>query len=781
MNPFRILDRYVIRETALPALIGLLVFTFVLLIPPILNQGEQLIVKGASWGVAGRVLLLLVPQGLGITIPMALLLGLLIAFGRLSADREAVALQACGVSLYRLLRPAAVISLAGFAATLYVMIVLLPDSNQAFRELTFKVVTSRAQGDVKPRVFFEDFPGKVLYVRDVDPAGGLPWRGVFVADTQDPNQPVVYVAREGGVAIDAAKRTIQMTLVDGWSHRTHASEPQNYDVSRFGETVISLDPDSVFPREGPMKGDNEMTIAELRQRIAEQRAKNDSTHNQEIAIHQKFSIPVACLVFGIIATALGVTTRRDGKLASFVLGICVVFAYYVVLYLPRALAKGGQLSGPVAAWLPNVVIGLVGIWLLVRQGSFAERPIRIPLPFLRRREAPAPAVPGGAAPARPAERRVVVVIRIPQFALPRPKLIDLYVTRLSLRIIGLALFALLGLFYISSFVDLSEKLFKGTATGRMVLQYLWFSTPEFLYFIIPMSILIATLVTVGGLTKSSELIVMRACGVSLYRVAAPLLLIALGASSVLFLLEERVLGYTRRRSDEIQQVIRGRTPRTFNVLNQKWIVSRDGNIYHYAYFDPRRREMTGLSIFSFDPRDNKLARRTDVKRAVYTGAAADPALWRGKDGWTREFAGDAVRYAPALELDVKLEEPEYFMTERPEAERMSYTQLRDYIRDLRTSGLNVLPSTVALYRKLAFPFVTIIMTLIAVPFAVTTGRRGALYGIGVGIVLAIVYWVTISIFAAIGSAGLISPILAAWVPNLLFGAAAGYLLLTVRT
>ena len=121
------------------------------------------------------------------------------------------------------------------------------------------------------------------------------------------------------------------------------------------------------------------------------------------------------------------------------------------------------------------------------------------------------------------------------------------------------------------------------------------------------------------------------------------------------------------------------------------------------------------------------------------------------------------------------------MTEAREPELMNFAQLRSYITELKASGYNVLDHEVGLHRKIAFPFVTLVMTLIAVPFAVTTGRRGAMYGIGVGIVLALVYWTMISIFAAFGQGGLIDPMLAAWAPNLIFGAAAVYLLLTVRT
>ena len=113
----RIVDRYIIRELLLPFLIGLVVFTFLLMIPPLADYSEQLISKGVSWTIVVRVLVTLVPQALAITIPIALLIGLLIGFGRLSADRESVALQACGISIYRLLRPVMVVAVVGWGVT----------------------------------------------------------------------------------------------------------------------------------------------------------------------------------------------------------------------------------------------------------------------------------------------------------------------------------------------------------------------------------------------------------------------------------------------------------------------------------------------------------------------------------------------------------------------------------------------------------------------------------------------------------------------------------------
>src|SRR6187397_2509617 len=158
----RILDRYLVREIAMPFALGLTVLTFILILPPILVAGEDFISKGVEWSIVVRAMGLLLPQALSLTIPMAVLLGILVGFGRLSADREFVAMQAGGISLLRLLRPVAFVAFIGTAATAYETIVALPNANQKFREIAFGVVTERLESSVKPRVFFEDFPQRVI-------------------------------------------------------------------------------------------------------------------------------------------------------------------------------------------------------------------------------------------------------------------------------------------------------------------------------------------------------------------------------------------------------------------------------------------------------------------------------------------------------------------------------------------------------------------------------------------------------------------------------------------
>jgi LPS export ABC transporter permease LptF/LPS export ABC transporter permease LptG len=783
----RILDRYIIREILLPFAIALVVLTFVLIIPFIIEQAEQFIQKGVAWSTILQVMATLVPATLGLTIPMALLVAALIGLGRLASDREIVVLMACGVSPYRLLRPVLLFGAVAALATLYVLVEWIPNANQSYREIIARVVADRAEQQVRPRVFFEDFPNTVLYVREISPANG--WQDVIAADTRNPAQPTIWIARTGRMVVDRTAQTIHMTLLDGSQHTTKGGEPANYEIARFKEMTLALDPQTVFPRTGPARGEREMSIPELREQIAMLAGRNLPHHNLVVEIHKKFSIPVACLVFALLAVGLGVTNRREGKLASFVLGIGVIFVYYVIMFGAHAMTKGGLIPAWSAMWLPNLLLGGAGVALLLSRSRGVGQTMRLTLPAIRwpRRSSAAPVETAADAPPTsvPARRRrgTVVVIRIPQFDLPRPNLLDLYVARTYVRMLALCIVGIMGLFYISTFLDKSDKLFKGEVTLSMLLQYLWWETPQFLYYIIAIAVLLSAIITIGLLTKNSELIVMRACGISIYRTAVPLLIFAALASAVLFAFEERVLAASNRRADYLNHIIKGGNPQTFDVVNRKWLVGREGEIYHYQYFNPRTRELNVLSVFRFDPTTMTLTERIYATQAQFRPSGEkDAQPWIATGGWARTLNGaEVTSYEPFSTRRVSLEPAEYFETEAPEPDRMDFAQLRRYIEELKTSGYTVMEHEVALQRKFAFPLVTLVMTLIAVPFAVTTGKRGAMYGIGVGIVLALVYWTAISVFAAFGASGLMPPMLAAWAPNLLFGATAAYLLLTVRT
>ena len=755
----RIIDRYVLRQVLPPMLLALLVFTFVLLIPGLIEYAEDFIAKGVSPLVVATAMLTLVPSALALTIPMSVLVGLLVAFARLSSDREFVAMQACGLSLVRLLRPVGLVAIVAWAATSYVYLVAVPDSNQAFREITFNVLASKAEGEVRPRTFFDEFPNLVLYVQDVPASGG--WNGVFLSDRRAGGSSAVYVARHGRVAINRERRTVEMLLESGARHTTDPEDA--YEVFQFDRLVIVLDPETYFPRHGPQKGVNELTIAELRTQIAELERNGQSPHNERMKIHQKFSIPVACLVFALIGIALGASNRRTGALGSFALGLGVIFLYYVPMYLGPALTKGGLIAPWLAAWLPNIILGILGLLLFRWRGRSADRPLRFPLPSFGAGRSGS----RGYGSVKPAATGFV-------------RLLDRYVASAYTRVFLLATGGLAGIFYISTFLDLSDKVFKGEATWSMLGTYFVYITPQYAYYILPLAVLLAALVTVGVLTKNNELVVMKACGISLYRVAVPMLVCAAAGGTLLFVLEESILGPANRRAERLRSIIRSGVPMT-EVSTRQWVAGERGEIYNYTYADPATQALLQVSVFALNDDRSRLESRTFAERAVPGGADTDQ--WTLENGWRRDFRADgaAEQFAAFERQPRRLTQPAVFMTDQPDARFMGYRQLRGHADRLRASGLDVLGLEVAIARKLSFPFVTIIMTLIAVPFAVLTGHHGAMAGIGVGVGLAMTYWTTISICAAMGAGGMMPPTMAAWAPNMIFGAGAAYLLLSVRT
>jgi LPS export ABC transporter permease LptF len=792
---FKILDRYLVREIAVPFVISLLVLTFVLMIPPILQRAQDLIAKGVEVSIVAHALVLLAPQALCNTIPMSVLFGILVGFGRLSGDREFVTMQACGVSLMRLLRPVALIALLGTAGTAYAIIVALPVSNQAFRTIVADVMEERIESTLSPRVFFDDFPHRVIYVRDLPAGGG--WRDVFLGDQSEAGYNTVYFAREGRIRLDREKNLVQLELVDGISHRTSIVNEESYEPTEFERLIINFDPNTVFHADPP-PGTPEMSIAQLRTSIAEDRARGGQAFSQRFMIHYKFALPLTCPILALIGLALGASNHRGGRLTSFVFGFGVILVNYGLLYGPRAIALGGRLPPEVAAWVPNIVMSLGAVALMAWRLRAGDQPIRLSVPsFMRRWSIRA----GASNDSTTAEsttavaQRPRIVIRFPRLDLPAPRLIDRYISREYLRVFALGVLGLLAIFYISTLIDMMDKLFRGETTVAVLLRYFAFATPRFIYFVVPMSVLVAALVTVGVMTKNSEMLVLRACGISLYRVMAPLVGFGLLASVSLFVLQDRVLASTNREADRLEAKIRGWNEQS-TQLTQHWRVGTGGQIYLFDVFEPKPPRFTRLHIYDVDQSAWRLRSITYMNEVVLQrerrGGELVP-VWKGKKGWHRDLTpvghgrggrpdeDMAVRYEAVNERVLPLEEPKYFQSSVPKADQMTLSELRTYIAQLRASGSNVVPYLVELQRKIAFPLVTVVMTLIAVPFAITTGRRGALYGIGIGIVLAIVYFIVMSVFVAMGQGGILTPVLAAWAPNLMFGALAAYMILTVRT
>lgn len=779
----KLIDRYLMREILPPFLMALGVFTFLMAVRPMLEQAQTLFAKGVALPTIGFMLLTLMPQAFGVTIPMAFITGVLMALGRLSGDRESVAFLACGVSPLRLLRPVLMLAAVAGALNMYLLVKLVPDANQRFREVTYQLIRQLGENDIRPGVFFEGFPGKVIRIQENRPGGG--WTGVMLADTSQPGRPAITMAAQGFLDVDQDRRLVSIVL-PGESVRYVPGENGEYDTSRATDLRFNIDPASVFGTGDmmPSRGRAELSIADLRRVEAEKIAAGVSPHPEVMHRHQMFSFPVACLVFALIGVAIGLHTRKEGKLGGFTLGLGVILLYYGVMSLFESMTKGGDFPAAWARWMPNIVVALIGILALIGRMRHTGREWSVSLPAWTRRLWPASrgtaAEPAGDVTQSAARSdRVVVVLRIPDIPLPRPRILDRYVARRYLNVTLLSFCGLLAVYYIGTLIDKSERIFKGEASTAMLVEYFYHSTPQFIAYVAPVATLVAVLATIGGLMRTGELVVMRACGVSLYRLAMPLLCISLVWCGGLFWLDDRVLAHANRRAEALEDQIRGNPGHSTNqIANENWLADSQGRVYYYTLFNIPEQTLYGLSIFEPTSDFGRLERHSNVPRAVYGNGQ-----WLADGGWTQAFPEPTRAVLTTFgSRSLDLAPPENFSgMHNNEAAMMTYADLRHHIDEMAATGFSPIGARVDLAQRIAFPFVALIMTLLGVPFGVTTGRRGALYGVGLALVLGAGYWIADAFFVAIGQAGLLPPLLAAWAANVLFLALAIYAVLTVRT
>jgi len=786
-----LLDRYVAREIWPPTGLGLLLFTFILLLDQISNLMKVLVSRGADLPTVARAFAYLLPSIFSVTIPMAFLLGVLLAFGRMASDSEIVALRASGVSPMSLLRPVVSLSLVTAFLTFYVYAVLGPAANQAYREIIFALIVSRARNDVQPRVFNDDLiPGgtMVLYVSDIAAETGQ-WKDVFIHDTRNPQQPKVILARGGQLTIDKERKRVGLDLQDGYSYSFQVSQPNQIGADRFQTGYFPFAYEEFFPKLPLAKGDRELTMGELSQRVRELRAQGKPKAEAarfEVEWHKKLAIPTACFVFGLLGLGLSLGSKKEARSAAFGLSIAVIFIYYVLIRLGEQAGDNGLIAPIVAVWSANAVLGAAGVTLLFlnyREAAFDPldpRHYRALLPRIRTRAAAAPAP--ALASARRGRPRRVIVLRVPRLSLPIPGLIDRYIVRTYVGKYALVLTAFWAIYVLVSFMDLFDDVQQNKVKGAVVFHYYTFFSPSIFHLLTPVAVLVAVLITFGVMARYNEITAMKAAGLSIYRIVLPAIGLSLLICFAMFELAEYLLPPLNKRAAQDMNVIKGRPPQSSSSNEHRWILGSDGRIYNFDYLqrgDAAANVATslyGLSIYDVDAGGWQLKDRLYAARAVWNGVG-----YNLERGWRWTFAPKAAFHDFAEARTRDIEQPTYFAREERASETMSFVELRAHIFALEKLGLDVTKLKVELHRKIAYPMVSLIMTMIAIPFAFVVARRGALYGVAASVVIAIVYWATIAIFGALGDSARLPPLLAAWAPNLLFGVTALYFLFTLET
>jgi LPS export ABC transporter permease LptG len=306
-----------------------------------------------------------------------------------------------------------------------------------------------------------------------------------------------------------------------------------------------------------------------------------------------------------------------------------------------------------------------------------------------------------------------------------------------------------------------------------------------IYAITPLAVLIAVLVTFGVLNRNSEIVAMKATGISLYRLVVPVVSISAILAIALFLFDDYYLPAANRRQESLRSTIKGRPPQTFLHPEEKWMFGQSGqgepaHIFYYQFFDRDDDAFANLSVFEFNPSTFALSRRIYASRVIWDEKTES---WRFLNGWVRNIDGNNSEYIEFKNTSFSeiREDPGYFKKENLQSQEMNFQQLGAYIRDLRQSGFDTMRLRVALWHKLAYPLIAVIMAAMAIPFALSMGRRGSLTGIAVAISVALAYWVVDGLFGAMGNVNYLPAVLAAWSPDVLFGLTGGYLLLRTPT
>ena len=792
----RILTRYILKEVGSHALLGVALFTFIIFMRDLGRLLELVVRNSAPLPSVAEIFLYTLPATFTLTLPMGVLVGILVGLSRLAADSEVTAIRASGMGVGMFVRAIAIFAVGAWMLGMVNNIYVAPKSAVALNRLQDKLKSSQASFEIQPHVFYEEFKNVVLYVQDAIPFRGRSlWQGIFLADVSDPSSPKVTLAKRGALLSDSPDK-LRLHLEDGTQQESVAKAKDQYSITTFDSTEIPIQMPSNAERAHDLLPVAELGLHELLRDAARERRAAAPLENTdpgtwnydlskaryyEIEFHRRFALPAACLVLAMVGIPLGLSARKGGKSTGFVLTILLVFVYYFFSLTGVSMARQGKMPPWEGVWMANLFFFLCGLVLLWRVDRM---PIEIgnlspqwkgiwekPQEFWTRR-GPLPSSARARRDSSPHRKR---------FSARFPLILDDMILRDFAMYLGMVLATFLILALVFTFFELLTDIVRNKVPVIMLMEYLLNLSPSLLYLMAPVAVLLAVLITFGLLEKSSELTAMKATGISIYRAALPVIVVCAIFAAAMFVFDQLYIPRTNKEQEILRNQIKGKPPQTYLQADRKWIFGQNNDIFYYQVFDPDTNQLGGVSIFEFDPNTFQLTRRIYAAHAHW-----DTGLnkWIFAQGWVRTLSGTSIqdyRTFDVATFNELHEDPSYFKKEVKQSAEMNYQELQRYIGDLEQSGFTTVRLKVQLQKKLAFPLITLVMAVLAVPFAASGRKGGALGSVVIAIAIAVVYWVTAGLFEAMGNANQLPAMLAAWAPDFIFALAGGYFLLRVPT
>ena len=768
--------RLINREITGPSLIALVFMTFIVFTREFGRLAEILIRSDASSLSVLQAVVSLLPSILAFSIPLSFLVGTLIGFSRLSSDSEIVAMRASGVSVNQMVqhvfKVGILVSLVTFSITLF----LLPAGNWSLRQLRHGAGLRPVRSEIKPRVFNEDLPGTVLYVADRELKSSS-WKGVFLSDTTDDGQRRIVLAQRGQLLIRPDGSQAQLHLQNGTIYRVGQETPERNSLSEFHTLDVPIRFPSTGQASAGPKGPEDKHLLGLLDDLDLEDSDDRRAINLEL--HRRLAVPLSPLIFAILGVTLGARSHRGGRGYGFIVSVLVALIYYVLFATGFELSRNGVVPILVGVWGSNIALGIFALFSL--RYATLDAPVRIARHdrgSVRRLLSDSRKLVWRLGSRLQAiSRQLTDRVRLPRLRPRATRVIDLYLMKTFTLHLLLTLGICVALFYLFTFFELIDDVFKNETPYSLFLDYFFYLLPHILMLLVPLCILMATLITFGLLDKTGQIVALKACGVSIYRAAASVLVMTLALSVFIFVLQEYFLPYANQRQDNLRNTIKGRPIQTYYQAGRRWIFGEGNRLYRYNHFDTERSVFAEISIYALDISNGRFMEHVYAQRAQWDGASQE---WILANGWKHDLVSNDFGRFNSQRFSFP-ERPSYFTGEVKESSKMTYLELEEYIQYLHQGGFEVDHLKTDLHKKLALPLVSLIMAILGIPFSFTMGRKGALYGIAAGVLIGIFYWGTFGVFGALGAHGLLSPLLAAWAPNLLFAVGGTLLLSTVRT
>lgn len=764
MGPSKSIGSYIARAALPYVFLTLLLLTAVLLAQQAGRFAELALYVQIPVLLLTQLGVALLPGVLILTLPTAVLAGVIIGFARMGSDSEIVAMRAAGVGTWTMLWPVLLIGLLVTGATTYIQLYETPRATRDLKRAALQGALRKLESPVEPRTFNTEIPGYVIYVRDGNKATGS-WGRVFIYSQQPDGSVRVVTARSG--RIDSSGDISELVLSDAVATRipgAEATDQSSYVVERLDQLRISINTgraELVGRLKGTELEPEELDWKELRNQAYTGLPSEKST-GQRI-LHRKLALSISPFVFALLGGALGMRIRRGGRGIGVLLALAIVIVYYLVSLLGESLARSGSVSPVSGAWAATVLMICLSLLLLTVH--------HVPLIVRRSRRIGAPSVTPPV-PRKPAAPHTAGGARS-----GFPSLLDVGLFRALTSSFLLTFLSLVTIFIIFTLFELWRFIATNRVGAGLIAKYILYLLPLIAVEIFPATMLVGALMTYALLARRNETIAWWASGQSVYRLMLPGLMFALAAGAGSWLIQEHLMPYSNVKQDSLRAQIKGGEARAITGTGRQWLASAESNRLYSYEFNEHSNSLDLPAIYDFDPTGVHLASVTTGKAGVW--AASNRLAIQNADIFS--FAGMEIDRQTAAQKEIAIEPVAVFKPTIDKPSQLSSSGLSTYLKAAKQRGVEVSTLAVALQRKYAAPFSVIVMAFIGIPLALSFGRRGTLIALCGAVGLSIAYWGVGGGLQQLGNLGLLPPAVAGWAPPIIFAAAGSYLLSRIRT